>query len=96
MPAAEPITLNSEVSLSADALIQLTGNEAIVLDIAGERYYGLNEVGARLWTLLKADASLERSHAQLLEEFDVAPGELEADLIAIVGRLRDAGLATVA
>jgi hypothetical protein len=89
------ITLASHVQPSSGALIQLTGNEAIVLDTAGERYFGLNEVGARLWSRLATNPHLADAHHRLLEEFDVAPADLERDLITIVEQLVDAGLVTV-
>lgn len=81
---------------SRDALVQPTGGEAIVLDTASERYFGLNEVGARLWELLRADPDLAAAHRRLLAEFDVEPARLEHDVLAIVAELAKAGLVTVA
>ena len=94
--ATSKITLSSNVRPSSNALIQHMGSEAIVLDTAGERYFGLNEVGARLWTLLGTNPSLAEAHHKLLKEYDVAPADLERDLIAIVAQLADAGLVSVA
>lgn len=71
------------------------GNEAIVLDIASERYFGLNIVGARLWELLTVNPALGEAHRRLLEEYDVAAPDLERDLIMIVAQLADAGLVHV-
>lgn len=90
------LDLNARVKPSPDALIQPTGGEAIVLDIASERYFGLNQVGARLWELLQADPDLGAAHRQLLTEFDVAPAQLEHDLLTVVADLAGAGLVTVA
>jgi hypothetical protein len=88
--------LSARVHPSPDALIQATGDEAIVLDIASERYYGLNPVGARLWNLLQADPELDAAHRQLLQELEVEPAQLERDLLAVVADLADAGLVTIA
>lgn len=93
--SAPEITLACRVHPSPDALIQPTGSEAIVLDIASERYFGLNAVGTRLWALLASDPHLEQAHRRLLDEYDVAPEQLEDDLIAVVGQLADAGLVTI-
>lgn len=93
--SAPEITLACRVHPSPAALIQPTGSEAIVLDIASERYFGLNAVGARLWALLSADPHLARAHRCLLDEYDVAPEQLEGDLIAVVGQLAEAGLVTL-
>ena len=89
------IRLTCRVTPSPDALVQTTGDEAIVLDIASERYFGLNTVALRLWELLAQDPDLSHAHRQLLDEFDVDSAQLEHDLIAIVGELADAGLARV-
>lgn len=88
--------LACRVAVSPAALIQPTGDEAIVLDTASERYFGLNPVGARLWALLQADPDLAAAHRQLLTEFEVEPGRLEHDLLAVVADLADAGLVTIA
>ena len=93
--SATKISLASRVQPSANALIQPTGVEAIVLDFTGERYYGLNEVGVRLWTLLIVNPLLEDAHHRLLDEYSVTPSDLERDLIAIVDRLSKAGLVSV-
>ena len=93
--APSNITLACCVRPSPDALIQLMDNEAIVLDIASERYFGLNTVGARLWELLKANPALEEAHRRLLEEYDVAAPDLERDLIVIVTQLASEGLVSI-
>lgn len=91
----QTIRLSSRVEPSPDALVQRTGDEAIVLDIASEKYFGLNEVGLRLWSLLTDDPSLARAHQQLLAEYDVEAPVLERDLIGIIGELAEAGLVRV-
>ena len=75
--------------------MQQVGDEAIVLDITGERYYGLNEIGMRLWSLLSNDPSLGAAHAVLLGEYEVSPSELERDLLTIATQLSDAGLVRI-
>lgn len=97
MPSPNPaLCLASHVQPSPAALVQPTGNEAIVLDTASERYFGLNQVGARLWELLQANPDLAAAHRQLLTEFEVEPAQLEHDLLVVVGELADAGLVTIA
>lgn len=89
------ISLGSRVTPSSDALVQKTGNEAVILDAVGERYFGLNEVGARLWSLLLEDPSLTQAHQRLLREYDVEPAPLERDLIVLAAQLADAGLVRI-
>lgn len=89
-------TLAQRVSLSDDVLIQEVGDEAVLLDLASERYFGLDPVGMRIWTLLAQDPALQRVYDRLCAEYDVEPARLEADLLALVGELAQAKLVQVA
>lgn len=89
------ITLAHRLNRSDQVLFQDVGGEAVLLDLASETYFGLNEVGSRIWSLLPDATSLATIHAALCEEFD-APAELiERDLLALATDLSKAGLVTV-
>lgn len=87
--------LTQRVNLSADAMFQEIGGEGVILDLASSSYFGLDEVGVRLWQLLQADSSLQAAYDVLQAEYDVDPAQLEQDLAILVGQLVDAGLASV-
>lgn len=87
--------LTQRVVLSPDALFQEIGGEGVILDLASSSYFGLDEVGVRLWQLLKENPSLQTAWEILLSEYEVAPAQLEHDLIKLVDQFADAGLATV-
>lgn len=87
--------LYQRVTLSPDALFQEIGGEGVILDLASSSYFGLDEVGVRLWQLLQANPSLEAACNILLSEYEVEPAQLEHDLAKLVGQLVDAGLASV-
>lgn len=93
--AHDTIGLQSRVTPSPEALVQPTGDEAVLLDMASERYFGLNPVGARLWALLGEDPLLANAHTRLLNEYDVPPAQLEQDLVRVVRQLAEAGLVRV-
>ena len=85
-------TLEKRYTLSPEAICQEVNGEMVVLDLKREEYFSLNEVGTRVWQLLETDTSLQHAHAQLCEEYDVSPDELEGDLLALAGDLEEAGL----
>lgn len=96
MGAAEPEYHSSVlVRISPDALVQVTGDEAVVLDAAGEQFFGLNAVAARLWVLLADDPVLAHAYSRLLDEYEVEPAQLQRDLHAIVSELAQAGLVRI-
>lgn len=89
---ARDITLACRARPSAQVRLQQTGNESVLLDLASEQYFGLDAVGTRAWQLLEANPSAQAVFDALAGEYDVDPGQLEADLLALLRQLADAGL----
>ena len=78
----------------ADVIFQTVPEGAVLLATRDEIYYGLNEVGAEIWTLLvAAPASLEALCASLRERYpDVPLAVLRADVLELLAELSAAGL----
>ena len=66
--------------------------ECLVLDLARERYFGLDQVGTRIWTLLGDYKQLQVVCDALCAEYDAEPVRIRDDLLALVGQLAEAGL----
>ena len=66
--------------------------EAVVLNLQNEMYYGLDDVGTRMWMLLSTSDSVGTAMDTLLEEFDVSPETLEQDLAKMITELKSHGL----
>ena len=66
--------------------------ELVLLNYDSETYYGLDEVGTRMWEVLQEAPSIEAAIGRLLEEFDVTDERLREDVEQLVGRLVDGGL----
>lgn len=90
-----PVTLAHRVTTSDEVLAQEVGDEVVLLDLAGERYFGLDPVGTRIWNLLPDSADLTGVLTQLCAEFNAPREQIETDLLALVAALREAGLVTV-
>jgi hypothetical protein len=89
------ISLESSFVLSKDAIFRDLNGEAVVLDLASGAYFGLNQVGTRIWQLIEQDGRLQNVLARLVEEYEAAPQQLERDLLDLVSRLAQAGLGAV-
>ena len=89
------VTLASTAQPSGEVLVQEVGDEAVLLDLSGERYFGLDPIGTRIWQLLADAPALAQVHATLCGEFDAPPERIGEDLLALVGQLHDAGLVQV-
>ena len=88
-------SLPTQVEISPEALFQELEGETVLLNLQSERYYGLDDVGTRMWQLLAENGDVGAAYKQLLREFYVDAARLEADLAALIGRLAEAGLLTI-
>ena len=82
----------TSVRLSADVIFRELEGEAVVLDLASGRYFGLNAVGTRAWMLIESGATVDAVVAAITAEFDVDAGEAARDIDTLVTELAAAGL----
>jgi hypothetical protein len=68
------------------------GGETVILDTVGGTYYGLDEVGTRIWDLVRDGRSVEAVETVLLDEYEVEPDDLHRDLERLLDELLDQGL----
>jgi hypothetical protein len=73
-------------------LVRELSGEAVLLDLKSEMYFGLDEIGYRMWTLLTTSDSIGSAFEQLLSEYAVEPDELQEGLDALIGQCTEHGL----
>jgi hypothetical protein len=69
--------------------------EAVILNLKSGQYFGLNEVGARIWNLIQQPKKVGAVLDALLKEYDVALDHLERDLFALLEQMVINGLIEV-
>ena len=89
------VTLASILTRSDKVLFQEVGGEAVLLDLDSEQYFGLDQVGTRIWDLLDGQSALEHVHATLCAEYQADPQRIGDDLLVLARALADAGLVRV-
>ena len=89
------INLDTQISIPEGIYTQEVGEETILLDTQGGRYFSLDPVGTRMWQLIREYGVLRRVHETLLNEYEVTPERLETDLLALVAKMIDKGLARI-
>lgn len=73
-------------------LFQEVSGETVLLDLDSESYFGLDEIGTRIWMLLNEGRGQGGIVDALLEEYEVERDTLEADVAELLGNLLEAGL----
>jgi hypothetical protein len=80
--------------ISDEVLSQEVNGETVLLDLQGESYFGLDEVGTRIWQLLQEKSTVAQAVNTLFQEYDVSREQLESDVGQLLEKLIDAGLIT--
>ncbi|MDB9313334.1 PqqD family protein [Spirulina sp. CS-785/01] len=91
----QPFELTDKVSLAEEVLLQELAGESVLLNLASESYFGLDDVGTRMLTVLQASESIQGAYEQLLMEYEVEAEPLKEDLLSFIEMLREHGLVVV-
>ena len=89
------LDLNQTITLSPDVISQEVSGETVLLDLDSEHYFGLDEVGTRIWQLARETDDLKAIYDTLLAEYDVAENRLKQDLDVLLGEIAGLGLITL-
>ena len=89
------VSENAIISPTQAQISSEIADEAVILNLDSGIYYGLNEVGARIWELIQQPQSFSELCSILLEEYDVSAEACERDLKKILLDLKTASLIEV-
>lgn len=89
------LSLDARVAPGPDVVSRDVDGELVLLDLESATYFGLNEVGSRMWTLLSEVDSLRGVCDALEQEYAAPRARLEHDLLELVATLRQKGLVDV-
>lgn len=78
--------------IAENVLFQEIDGEAVLLSLDEGCYYGLDEVGTRVWRMLDEDTEPAQMVAKIVEEYDVEPEQARRDLDALIDDLEKSGL----
>jgi hypothetical protein len=86
------MNLPDSVTIPADVMSRQVGDECVLLHLATGNYYGLDPVGTRLWRLMSEAHTPADACEILLQEYDVEPARLQADIRKLLDDLAARGL----
>jgi hypothetical protein len=71
------------------------GGEVAILDLNAGMYYGLDEVGARVWELVQEPRAVSELQTSIVEEYEVEPVRAKRDVLSLLQQMADQGLVEV-
>ena len=89
------VSPESVVVVSKDQMASDVAGETVILGLTAGRYYGVDAVGARVWQLIQTPTAFADVQRTIVSEYDVEPARCEADLLALLQKMADAGLVEV-
>lgn len=90
-----PVSMYSTVVAVKGQVSSDLGGEVVILDLEAGEYYGLDAVGARVWTLLQESGTAKEIRDVIVSEYEVDPKRAERDLLELLQKLADERLIEV-
>src|SRR5215831_13797888 len=86
------ISLDETIAVDDSVVFRELDGETVLLHLETGQYFGLDEIGTRVWMLLRDRQTLNAIAETMLAEYEVAPEQLRTDLLALVSDLSAHGL----
>jgi len=86
------VSFDQKLVVTEDTLINVIEGESVILNLKSESYFGLDQVGTRMWDALTSSDSIQTAYEKLLNEYDVSADKLKEDLSDLIGKLLANGL----
>lgn len=86
------IRLDDTVVINEDLMVADLDGEMVLLDTQSGTYFGLNQVGSRIWELTSEPYRIQDVVTVLLDEFAVSKEQLEQDVLHFVNSLSQKSL----
>ena len=71
------------------------GNEVVLMSTEKGVYYGLNPVGAWVWSLLGEPVPVHELCEKIVEEFEVTLEQCQEELLVLLKELQEQGLISI-
>jgi len=89
------LTASSQIRRNGDILHVARDAEVVMMSIKAGAYYGLEEVGARIWEMIAEPMTAGDICMRLAEEYNVASDLCEVEVLTFLNELRNQGIIDV-
>ena len=83
------------IKLSSQVLMQKVADEAVLLDLDSQCYFGLDEIGTLIWEGLGKSKTEDEIVGEIVEEFDVSEEVAARDVREFLRKLEQDKLITL-
>ncbi len=88
-------SFEQKLKAAPDTLINVIEGESVLLSLQTESYYGLDEIGTRMWSVLTTSETIQAAYETLLDEYEVDAETLRTDMQDLIDKLISHGLVEI-
>lgn len=92
----EVINENVSVVQSTDVLATKVDGQTVMVRIKNRMYYGLDDIGSRIWELITTPQQVSQVIDSLMEEYDVERVKCQVNTLDLLNLLYEEGLIRIA
>ena len=81
------IRLDDTITVNEDLMVAVLDGEMVLLNTQSGTYFGLNEVGSRIWELASEPKMIKDILHTLAQEYSVDQTQLEGDVLQFINSL---------
>ena len=89
------VSASDRLVVPTGVVARIVKGQTVLLNADTGRYFALDEIGSRAWTLLTSLSSVDAAREALQAEFLADPADLARDVDALIERLLESGLVEV-
>lgn len=86
---------STTLTMPESVLVRKIHDEMVLLDMASEQYFGLDEVGTSAMDAISAGATVDGAIAAVIAAFDGPEDQIRIDVVALIEDLLSTGLLVV-
>ncbi len=86
------IQLNSVIIINPEIIFNIIDGEVVIMSIAKNNFYGIDEIGSHIWELLKKPKSVEEIITIMEQNYEVDRTTCQKDVIEFLEEILAQGL----
>lgn len=89
------MTLNSKIIRNSDIDATDLDGEVVMMNLEKGQYFMMNQVGSRIWEIIKEPSTVNNIINTLLGEFQVEKNQCKENVVEFLGKLKNADLISI-
>ena len=81
------LDINSRLTRNPELITADMDGDTVMMNIANGKYFGINEVGSRVWELLESPVSVADLCRHIAAEFEVDDSRCRSDLLKLLAEM---------